>query len=70
MVGLVGLIAGANISIVYAESTALLLGISELIIGLTIIALGTSLPELAATVAAFKRANIKWLLAILLDPTF
>ena len=34
MVGLVGLIAGANISIVYAESTALLLGISELIIGL------------------------------------
>ena len=27
MVGLVGLVAGANISIVYAESTALLLGI-------------------------------------------
>ena len=70
MVGLVGLIAGANISIVYAESTALLLGISELIIGLTIIALGTSLPELAATVAALKKANIKWLLVILLDPTF
>ena len=55
MVGLVGLIAGANISIIYAESTALLLGISELIIGLTIIALGTSLPELAATVAALKK---------------
>ena len=70
MVGLVGLIAGANISIIYAESTALLLGISELIIGLTIIALGTSLPELAATVAALKKANIKWLLVILLDPTF
>ena len=57
MVGLVGLIAGANISIVYAESTALLLGISELIIGLTIIALGTSLPELAATVAALKKGK-------------
>ena len=57
MVGLVGLIAGANISIVYAESAALLLGISELIIGLTIIALGTSLPELAATVAALKKGK-------------
>ena len=57
MVGLVGLIDGANISIIYAESTALLLGISELIIGLTIIALGTSLPELAATVAALKKGK-------------
>jgi cation:H+ antiporter len=57
MVGLVGLIAGANISIIYAESTALLLGISELVIGLTIIALGTSLPELAATVAALKKGK-------------
>ena len=57
MIGLVGLVVGANISIVYAESTALLLGISELIIGLTIIALGTSLPELAATVAALKKGK-------------
>tara|TARA_B100000073_G_scaffold314719_1_gene290098 strand:- start:110 stop:634 length:525 start_codon:yes stop_codon:yes gene_type:complete len=57
MVGLISLVAGANISIVYAESTALLLGISELIIGLTIIALGTSLPELAATVAALKKGK-------------
>jgi len=57
MVGLFGLIAGANISIVYAESTAILLGISELIIGLTIIALGTSLPELAASVAALKKGK-------------
>ena len=57
MIGLVGLIAGANISIIYAENTALLLGISELIIGLTIVALGTSLPELAATVAALKKGK-------------
>ena len=57
MIGLFGLMAGANISIVYAESTAILLGISELIIGLTIIALGTSLPELAATVAALKKGR-------------
>jgi cation:H+ antiporter len=57
MLGLVGLVAGANISIVYAESTAILLGVSELIVGLTIIALGTSLPELAASVAALKKGK-------------
>tara|TARA_B100001113_G_scaffold232901_1_gene191328 strand:- start:259 stop:861 length:603 start_codon:yes stop_codon:yes gene_type:complete len=57
IVGLVGLIAGANISIIFAENTAILLGISELIIGLTIMALGTSLPELAATVAALRKGR-------------
>ena len=57
MVGLAGLIAGANISIIFAENTAALLGISELIIGLTIMALGTSLPELAATIAALKKGR-------------
>ena len=57
MVGLIGLIAGANISIIFAENTAILLGISELIIGLTVMALGTSLPELAATIAALRKGR-------------
>ena len=57
LLGLVGLIAGANISIIFAENTAILLGISELIIGLTIMALGTSLPELAATIAALRKGR-------------
>ena len=57
LVGLVGLIAGSNISIIYAENTAILLGISELIVGLTIIALGTSLPELAATIVALGKGK-------------
>ena len=56
-VGLIGLIAGANISIIFAENTAILLGISELIIGLTVMALGTSLPELAATIAALRKGR-------------
>jgi len=57
LIGLVALIAGANIAVIYAENTALLLGIPQLIIGLTIIALGTSLPELAATIVALKKGK-------------
>ena len=57
LIGLVALIAGANIAVVYAESTALLLGVPQLIIGLTIIALGTSLPELAATIVALRKGK-------------
>ena len=57
LIGLVALVAGANIAVIYAENTALLLGVPKLIIGLTIIALGTSLPELAATIAALRRGK-------------
>ena len=57
LIGLVALIAGANIAVIYAENTALLLGVPQLIIGLTIIALGTSLPELAATLVALRKGK-------------
>ena len=50
--GLVALIVGSNFAVIYAEKIAILLEISEAIIGLTIIAIGTSLPELAATISA------------------
>ena len=42
--GLIALVAGSNYAVVYAEKIAVLLKISELVIGLTIIAIGTSLP--------------------------
>jgi cation:H+ antiporter len=51
-VGLISLIFGSRYAVIYAEKIAILLNISELIIGLTIIAIGTSLPELAATISA------------------
>ena len=51
-VGLIALILGSRYAVIYAEKIALFLNVSELIIGLTIIAIGTSLPELAATISA------------------
>ena len=52
VIGLISLIFGSRYAVIYAEKIAILLNISELIIGLTIIAIGTSLPELAATISA------------------
>ena len=54
--GLAGLILGGKLVVDYAVKIATELGISEKIIGLTIIAVGTSLPELmTSVVAAFKK---------------
>ncbi len=50
LVGMAGLGAGAELMVRGAVMIATLLGVSELIIGLSIVALGTSLPELAASV--------------------
>lgn len=58
IVGLAGLIAGGRLVVDSAISIATEFGISEKIIGLTIVAAGTSLPELATSVvAAFKKNN-------------
>ena len=54
-IGLIGLIFGSHLSVTHAENIALILGVPEMIIGLTILALGTSLPELAASVAALVK---------------
>lgn len=55
-VGLGLLIAGANLLVTHAIALARLLGVGEAVIGLTIVAAGTSLPELATSlVAAWRR---------------
>jgi cation:H+ antiporter len=56
LMGLAGLVVGGNLVVNNAIEIANILGVSEKIIGLTIIAAGTSLPELATSmVAAFKK---------------
>jgi cation:H+ antiporter len=57
LMGLAGLIVGANLLVDAAETIARLLGISELIIGLTLVAIGTSLPEVATSLVAVFRGN-------------
>lgn len=56
ILGLIYLIIGGKIVVYGAENVAICLGVPESIIGLTIVALGTSLPELVTScVAAYKK---------------
>ncbi len=55
--GLLGLIIGGELIVKSAVDIATRLGVSEAIIGLTIVALGTSLPELATSVIAAMKKN-------------
>jgi cation:H+ antiporter len=57
LVGMAGLIVGAELLVKSAIYIATWLGLSELFIGLTIVAVGTSLPELATSVVAGARAQ-------------
>ena len=52
LVGLVLLIKGSDFFVEASASIAKKLGVSELVIGLTLVALGTSIPELASSVIA------------------
>ena len=55
LVGLVGTLAGAQLLVTGATGLARTLGVAEAVIGLTIVAVGTSLPELVTAVAAARR---------------
>ncbi|MDG5499254.1 calcium/sodium antiporter [Marinobacter sp. BGYM27] len=56
-IGLGALIVSSRILVWGATELALTMGVSELIIGLTIVAIGTSLPELAASVASALKGH-------------
>ncbi|OGT98493.1 MAG: calcium/sodium antiporter [Geobacteraceae bacterium GWB2_52_12] len=55
VIGLVLLIISSRILVWGAVNIAHALGVSDLIIGLTVIAVGTSLPELASSIAAIRK---------------
>lgn len=55
LAGVIGLPLGADFLVSGARGIALSIGISETVIGLTLVAIGTSLPELATTVVAAMR---------------
>ena len=57
VVGLSGLVAGGELIVNNAVSIAQSWGVSEAVIGVTIVALGTSLPELATSVIAAIKKN-------------
>ena len=57
LAGLLGLVVGGEMIVKSAVKIATDLGVSEAIIGLTIVALGTSLPELATSVVAATKKN-------------
>jgi cation:H+ antiporter len=58
VLGLAGLVAGGKIIVVFATKFATELGISQRIIALTIVSVGTSLPELATSAMAAKKKNV------------
>jgi cation:H+ antiporter len=57
IIGLVGLVLGGWLIVENAQNIALGFGVSETIIGLTIIAIGTSLPEITTVVIASYRGH-------------
>ena len=62
LVGLVGLVGSSHILVWGAVDVARAMGVSELLIGLTIIAAGTSLPELASAVVSARKGEHEFVL--------
>ncbi|MEM8836333.1 MAG: calcium/sodium antiporter [Planctomycetota bacterium] len=58
VIGLVMLVGGGQLGETGASGVARALGLSDALIGLTIVAIATSLPELATTLAAIKRNEV------------
>ena len=64
--GLIGIIFGAQILVKGAVITASSFGVSQAIIGLTVVALGTSIPEVVTSMVAAFRGQINFVLGAIL----
>ncbi|NJY63917.1 calcium/sodium antiporter [Salinimicrobium sp. CDJ15-81-2] len=58
VLGLAGLIIGGRLIVTSAVSIAEVIGLSERVIGLTVVSIGTSLPELATSIIAVRKKNV------------
>ena len=70
VVGLVVLIGSSHYLVWGAVDVARSLGVSELMIGLTIVAMGTSLPELASAIASARRGEHEFVLGNIIGSNF
>ncbi len=57
IVGLIGIVLGGDLVVNSASDIAIALGMSETLVGLTIVAIGTSLPELVTSITALKKGE-------------
>lgn len=57
LVGLAGIIVGGDLVVDSASNIAIALGMSETLVGLTIVAIGTSLPELVTSITALRKGE-------------
>ena len=58
VLGLTGLVIGGRLIVTSAVSIAEVIGLSERVIGLTVVSIGTSLPELATSIIAVRKKNV------------
>lgn len=58
VIGLAAIILGSNMTVDSASNIASRLGMSDRLIGLTIVAFGTSLPELVTSITAARKDNV------------
>ena len=57
IIGLAGIVLGGDLVVNSASDIAIALGMSETLVGLTIVAIGTSLPELVTSLTALKKGE-------------
>ena len=57
IIGLAGIVLGGDLVVNSASAIAIALGMSETLVGLTIVAIGTSLPELVTSITALKKGE-------------
>ena len=57
IIGLAGIVLGGDLVVDSASAIAIALGMSETLVGLTIVAVGTSLPELVTSLTALKKGE-------------